>query len=87
MRARSLIAVSAIVGGLAVYAAAAMLLAETLPPSWPVEAAFFAVAGLVWIVPAARIIRWGVGKKPPGESSAASSAAAGSGRRRSGSSP
>jgi hypothetical protein len=65
MRARSLIAVFAIIGGLAVYALAAMLLAETLPSSWPLQAAFFAVAGLVWIPPAARIIRWGVGKRPP----------------------
>jgi hypothetical protein len=64
MRARSLIAVFAIIGGLAVYALAAMLLAEMLPPYWPLQAAFFAVAGLVWIVPAARIIRWGVGGTP-----------------------
>jgi hypothetical protein len=65
MRARSLIAVFAIIGGLAAYALAAMLLAETLPASWPIQAAFFAIAGLVWIPPAARIIRWGVGKRPP----------------------
>ena len=65
MRARSLIAISAIIGGLFVYALAVMLLAELLPGYWPVQAAFFAVAGLVWIVPAAGFVRWGVGKRPP----------------------
>jgi len=41
-----------------------MLVAELLPPYWPLQAAFFAVAGLVWIVPAAGFVRWSVGKPP-----------------------
>jgi hypothetical protein len=65
MRARSLIAISAIIGGLIVYALAVMLVAEALPAYWPVQAVFFAVAGLVWILPAAGFVRWGVGKRPP----------------------
>jgi drug/metabolite transporter (DMT)-like permease len=65
MRARSLIAILAIMGGLFVYALAAMLIAELLPAYWPVQTAFFAVAGIIWIVPAARFIRWSIGAKPP----------------------
>lgn len=76
---RSLIAISAIIGGLVVYALAVMLVAELLPAYWPVRTGFFAVAGLIWIVPAAGFVRWGV--------SASSSASAGSGTRRSDSSP
>jgi hypothetical protein len=65
MRARSLVAISAIVGGLFVYGLAVMLLAELLPPYWPARTAFFAVAGLIWIVPAAGFVRWSVGKRRP----------------------
>jgi hypothetical protein len=65
MRARSLIATSAIIGGLFVYALAVMLVAETLPGYWPVRTAFFAVAGLVWMPPAAGIVRWSIGKPRP----------------------
>jgi hypothetical protein len=66
MRARSLTATLAIIGGLFIYALAIMLIAELLPTYWPAQAAFFAVAGLVWIVPAARWVRWSVGKPPGG---------------------
>lgn len=65
MRLRSLTAIAGLVGGLSVYALATMLLAEWLPRSWPLQTAFFAIAGIVWIVPAARLVRWGVGKRPP----------------------
>ena len=65
MRARSLIAISAIGGGLFVYALAVMLVAELLPPYWPVRTAFFAVTGLVWIVPAACVVRWSVARRRP----------------------
>jgi Protein of unknown function (DUF2842) len=85
MRARSLIATSAIVGGLVVYALAVMLAAELLPPYWPVQTGFFAVVGLVWVVPAACFVRWGVGGR--NGVSASRPASAESGRRRSDSSP
>jgi len=51
MRARSLIATSAIIGGLFIY--------------WPVQAAFFTVAGVIWIVPASRCIKWSLRRPPP----------------------
>jgi Protein of unknown function (DUF2842) len=76
---RSLIAISAIIGGLVVYALAVMLVADLLPSYWPVQTGFFAVAGLIWIVPATSFVRWGV--------TASSSASAGNGTRRSDSSP
>lgn len=63
MRARSLTATLSIIAGLFVYALAVMLIAEWLPPDWPVQAAFFAAAGLAWIVPAARLVRWSA--RPP----------------------
>jgi hypothetical protein len=65
MRARSLFAISAIIGGLFVYALAMMLLAELLPRYWPVQTAFFAVVGLIWVVPAAGFVRWSIGKRRP----------------------
>ena len=65
MRARSLITTSAIIGGLFIYAPVAMVIAELLPPYWPVQAAFFTVAGLVWIVPASRCIKWSLRRPPP----------------------
>jgi hypothetical protein len=65
MRGRSLIAIAAIIGLLFVYALAVMLLAELLPAYWPVQTAFFTVAGLVWVVPAAGFVRWSVGRRAP----------------------
>ncbi len=65
MRVRSLIAISAIIGGLFIYALAAMLIAELLPPYWPVQIAYFTVAGLVWIVPASRCVKWSIRRPPP----------------------
>jgi len=64
MRTRSLVTILTIIGGLFVYALATMLLAELLPPSWPVQTLFFAVAGLIWIPPAARFVKWMV-RAPP----------------------
>jgi hypothetical protein len=58
MRARSLITTLTIIAGLVVYALATMLLAELVPAYWPAQAVFFAIAGLVWIIPAARLVRW-----------------------------
>jgi hypothetical protein len=66
MRARSLVTILTIIGGLFVYALAIVVVAELLPPYWPVQTLFFAVAGLVWIVPAARFVRWMARTRPPG---------------------
>jgi hypothetical protein len=66
MRARSLVTILTIIGGLFVYALAIVVAAELLPPYWPAHALFFAVAGLAWIVPAARFVRWMARTGPPG---------------------
>jgi Protein of unknown function (DUF2842) len=63
MRARSLVTILAIIAGLMIYALATMLLAELLPAYWPAQAAFFAVAGIVWVIPAAVFLRWS--SRPP----------------------
>ena len=48
--------------GLAVYCAAAMWIgAELVPSHWAAELAFYPVAGLLWIWPAALVIRWAHG--------------------------
>ena len=62
---RSLVTILTIIGGLFVYALAIMLVAELLPPYWPAQTLFFAVAGLIWIVPAARFVRWMARMPPP----------------------
>jgi uncharacterized membrane protein len=59
MRLRILLGTAALVLGLALYALAVMLVAVKLVPEhWAVEAAFYLVAGIAWIVPAARLTRW-----------------------------
>jgi drug/metabolite transporter (DMT)-like permease len=63
-RMRSLVTILTIIGGLFVYALATMIVAELLPPYWPAQTLFFAVAGLIWIVPAARFVKW-MARTPP----------------------
>ena len=42
-----------------VWAAIVATIAELLPPlPWPVEAAFFVAAGIVWILPLKPLLRW-----------------------------
>ena len=43
-----------------IYAFAAMLLSSALLPgtAWWVQTIYYAVAGLLWVVPAALLIRW-----------------------------
>ena len=58
-RLRVLIGTLALVAGLAVYALLAMCLAVAiLPESIPVEFAYYAVAGTLWVWPAGRLLRW-----------------------------
>jgi hypothetical protein len=48
-----------LVAGLALYGLAVMSLAvRVLPHSWLVEVPFYAVAGIAWVFPAARLTRW-----------------------------
>jgi hypothetical protein len=59
MRYRSLVATALILLGLAAEAAVILRFAEDLAPlHWALQAAFYAVAGIVWVVPAASVTRW-----------------------------
>ncbi len=59
MRLRILLGTLLLVLGLGGYALAVMVAAvRLLPEQWAVEAAFYAIAGLLWIPPAARLVRW-----------------------------
>ncbi len=60
MRSRKLIGAVLLVLFLAVYALAAMMTAVVLQVSenrW-IEVAYYAIAGLLWVVPAGLLIRW-----------------------------
>jgi hypothetical protein len=91
MRHRSLVGTMILLGGLAAEAGLVMSAAEwsgSLP--WPVQALYYAVAGIAWVVPAAYLTRWMVSPGPAIGGmpvSAASSGLAGSSARRSGRSP
>jgi len=59
MRLRILVGTLLLVLGLCVYALAVMAAAaRLLPDQWAVEAVFYAVTGVAWIPPAARLVRW-----------------------------
>ena len=55
---RVLVATVALIVGIALYAAAAVTLADALPDHKAVEGVYIAVAGLVWVWPAVWLIRW-----------------------------
>jgi hypothetical protein len=58
-RYRSLVGTTVILLGLAAEAAVVLLLAEDLAPlHWALQATFYAVAGIIWVVPAAYVTRW-----------------------------
>jgi len=59
---RSLIAALAGVAGFVAYVVAVLLLADHARGwHWLAELAFFAVAGMLWVWPARRLIRWAIG--------------------------
>ena len=55
---RVLIASVLLILALALYAAAAVTLAEALPDHGLVQGLYIAAAGLIWVWPAVRLIRW-----------------------------
>lgn len=55
---RVLVATLALIVALFVYAGAAVTLAEALPEHRLVQGVYIAFAGLIWIWPAIRLIRW-----------------------------
>lgn len=59
MRLRILFGTAILVTGLGVYALAAVAVAtRLLPDQWAVEAGFYALVGIIWIFPAAKLTRW-----------------------------
>jgi hypothetical protein len=59
MRLRILFGTIILVVGVGLYALLVMVFAVNLLPShWAAQIPFYAVAGTVWIFPAARITRW-----------------------------
>ena len=59
MRLRILAGTLILVAGLALYGLAVAALARRLLPPDPLIAiGFYAVAGIVWIFPTARLVRW-----------------------------
>jgi hypothetical protein len=59
MRLRILFGTLALILGLALYALAVAALGERLLSAhWAAEAIFYALAGIAWIWPAARLTRW-----------------------------
>ncbi len=45
------------------YIAVAITLPDLLPRQWAVQAAYFLLAGLAWIVPVRWLLLWSVGKR------------------------
>ncbi len=59
MRLRILFGTLALVFGLTLYGLAIMSLGvRVLPNHWAAEIPFYVVTGLVWIWPAAKLVRW-----------------------------
>lgn len=61
---RSLVASGLIIAGLTVYALLVMQIGARLTGNgwliWAFQIVFYLVAGLIWIVPARRIVRWSI---------------------------
>lgn len=59
MRLRILLGTIVLVMGLAGYAILVVAVGtRLLPDQWAIDAAFYGLAGIAWIVPAARLTRW-----------------------------
>lgn len=56
--ARRAIALPALLLGLAAYAVAVTTLADRVPDHWAADAVYFTVAGVLWVWPASRLVRW-----------------------------
>ena len=91
MRHRSLVGTMILLGGLAAEAVLVMSVAEwSASLHWSLQALFYAIAGIAWVVPAAYLTRWMVSPDPATgrmRVSAARSGPAGSSARRSDRSP
>ncbi len=57
-RWRKAVGLLALLMGLLLYAGAVVALADLIPDHWLVDLVFFTIAGILWVFPAARLIRW-----------------------------
>jgi hypothetical protein len=64
MRLRILFGSLLLVAGLALYALLAMAMAAHLPDSAVIAFAYYAVAGIAWVLPASLVTRWMARAKP-----------------------
>ncbi len=51
------------IGFIIVYVAGAITLPAVLPRNWVFQAAYFLVAGVVWVFPIRWLMLWSVGKR------------------------
>lgn len=58
MRLRILLGMAILILGLGLYALGVVALAALVPDQWAAEALFYAIAGILWIFPAAKLTRW-----------------------------
>ena len=59
MRWRILVGSGALLLGLALYVAAVVnIAARIVPDHWAAQAVYYALAGVLWVIPAARLTRW-----------------------------
>lgn len=60
---RRLLAVLIGILGMIAYVAIAVALADPLVQAhWLLQVLFYALAGVAWVVPAVRLLRWGAGR-------------------------
>jgi hypothetical protein len=45
------------------YIAAAVTLPDVLPQAWPVQAVYFLIAGVIWVLPIRWLMLWSVHKR------------------------
>ena len=64
MRLRILFGSLLLVVGLALYALLAMAIATHLPDSAVIAFAYYAIAGIAWVMPASLVTRWMTRAKP-----------------------
>ena len=58
---RSALGFLAILAFLAAYVALAVTIGGMLPGHWAIDLVFYLVAGIAWVPPAGRLLRWGAG--------------------------
>ena len=57
-RGRKAVGLLALLAGLVVYTALAVMGADLVPDHWLLDIAYFSLAGTLWVWPAAHLVRW-----------------------------